>query len=134
MIINNLSGFFKDQRWLVAHNAWNTNQYPGNNQSKTITELLNYGVRGFALDIYGDDENSLHLQHGHGNPATSIKWRIIRDELKVWLETRPQEIFTLFFESYLEGPKPHMIWNSPTALRALDQSLQNIACYRSGRG
>ncbi|MES2112602.1 MAG: hypothetical protein V4577_27860 [Bacteroidota bacterium] len=54
MIINNLSGFFKDQRWLVAHNAWNNNQYTGNNQSKTITELLNYGVRGFALDIYGD--------------------------------------------------------------------------------
>lgn len=133
MAINNLSGRFDDQRWLTAHNAWNTNQYPGNNQSKTITELLDYGVRGFALDIYGDDEASLHLQHGHGNPATSIKWSIIWAELKVWLESHTNEIVTLFFESYLEGPKPNVVWNSPPALVALENSLSKIPCYRAGR-
>jgi hypothetical protein len=133
MVVNNLSGYFSDQRWLVAHNAWNTNQYPGNNQSKTITELLDYGVRGFALDIYGDTLEKLHLQHAHGNPATAIKWSIILAELDNWLKTHPFEIVTLFFESYLEGPKPDVVWNSPPALVALETSLLTIDCYRARR-
>src|SRR5262245_57722276 len=83
-MVNNLAGRFKDQRWLVTHNAWNTEDIP--NQCKTITELLDYGVRGLAFDIYGDDEPSLHLQHRRDNPASSTKWSKIRDELKTWLD------------------------------------------------
>ena len=99
-MLNKENGYFKDQRWLVAHNAWNTTP-PLNNQCYTITELLDYGVRGLALDIYGDDENSLHLQHGHGNPVSATPWSKIHQELKDWLTANPREIVCLFFESYL---------------------------------
>jgi hypothetical protein len=129
-MVNNLAGRFKDQRWLVAHNAWNTEDIP--NQCKTITELLDYGVRGLAFDIYGDDEPSLHLQHRHANPASSTKWSKIRDELKTWLDKNKSDVVTLFFESYLTGPKPGQP-SSGTALAALDTSLQGITCYKSGR-
>jgi hypothetical protein len=118
----NRPGKFRDQRWLVAHNAWNTEIAP--NQCKTITELLFYGVRGFALDIWGDDEASLHLQHGSGNPASSTPWSVVRDEIAQFLRHKPNEVVTLFFESYLE---------TPTALQGLDASLSRINSYRSGR-
>lgn len=119
---------FTNQRWLVAHNAWNTEIAP--NQCKTITELLDYGVRGFALDIYGDDEGSLHLQHGHGNLASATPWEKIRRELDVWLTRNEDQIVTLFFESYLTGPKRGT--TSPTALEALDHSLRSVTGYKSG--
>jgi hypothetical protein len=129
-MVNNLAGQFKDQRWLVAHNAWNTEFDP--NQCKTVTELLDYGVRGLAFDIYGDDEKSLHLQHGHDNPASSTDWGKIRDELKDWLDKNKGDVLTLFIESYLTGPKPGQP-SYGTALGALDTSLQGITCYKSGR-
>jgi hypothetical protein len=122
--------FVMTQSWLVAHNAWNTNQNPGNNQSYTITELLDYGVRGLALDIYGDTKDKLHLQHGHDNPATAIKWSIIRDEIKNWMKkpANAREIVTLFFESYLD---------SDTAYQGLEDSLyeinSEIQVYKKGK-
>ncbi len=129
-MLNHYTGMFKDQHWLVAHNAWNTQIAA--NQCKSITELLNYGVRGFALDVYGDDEASLHLQHGHGNIASRTPWEKIRNELKTWLAAHKNEVVTLFFESYLTGPK---LGKTPahTALQALDNSLKNIPCYVSGK-
>ncbi len=122
---------FKDQRWLTAHNAWNTTP-PLNNQCFTITELLNYGVRGFALDIWGDDEHSLHLQHGGANPLTATVWKKVVDELDAWLTSHPREIVVLFFESYLAGPEDWHITSSP--LHDLDKSLSSIKCYKSGKG
>jgi len=125
-MINDLTKMYKDQRWLVAHNAWNTNQWPDyNNQMKTITELLDYGVRGFALDIYGSEENSLHLQHGHANDATSIKWSIIANEIATWMNksVNKNEVVSLFFESYLKGPKTP---GEQTALTGLQNSLVTI--------
>ena len=125
--VNNYNGKFADQRWLVAHNAWNTGSVP--NQGKDIAELLDYGVRGLALDILGDSEISLHLQHG-GDLLTVNKWKTIRDELDIWLKKNPDQIVTLFFESYLTGPDPTpMVW---TALQGLDNSLKQIECYRAG--
>lgn len=126
--------FYYGQHWLAAHNAWNTNQNPWNNQNYTITELLNYGVRGFALDIYGTNESDLHLQHGHDNPATSIKWSIILNKLKTWLAKNPNEIVTLLFESYLTGPKTK---GQACALASLDNTLKDpvngIPSYVSGK-
>src|SRR5215217_1968852 len=118
--ISNYNGYFRDQRWLTAHNAWNMHPFPNPNQCMTIKELLDYGVRGFALDIYGDDENSLHLQHGHGSPY-QVKWEDVRDVLKTWLKDNPREIVILFFESYLKGPTYD---GQPCALAGLDASLQ----------
>lgn len=130
----NRPGKFQDQRWLVAHNAWNTEQSPAN-QCKTITELLDYGVRGLALDIYGDDENSLHLQHVHGNLISRKAWEPIRNEIWTWLENNPTEIVTLFFESYLTGPEggetPEERDKLP--LVQLSKSLDDIPYYRPGR-
>jgi hypothetical protein len=122
-MINKLDKKYEDQCWLVAHNAWQTNQGPAfNNQVKTITELLDYGVRGFAMDIYGDDEDSLHLQHNHGNPATSVSWETIITEIATWMK-KPEngnEIVSLFFESYLKGPDGTTQQN---ALEDLSKSL-----------
>lgn len=122
--------YYKQQRWLAAHNGWNTTP-PLNNQCFTITQLLDYGVRGFALDIWGSDETSLYLQHGPKNPVSSTPWKKVRDELKTWLDKHTTEIVTLFFESYLTGPKPGQTQSSPLA--ALDDSLKDIGCYKSGK-
>ena len=120
-MINDNEGTFSQQRWLVAHNAWNTQIAP--NQKWNITQLLDYGVRGLALDIYGDSEDTLHLQHGHDNPASATNWSQVRDEIAAWLAGHPNDVVTLFFESYLKGPGPGMAWNSKTPLYALSQSL-----------
>jgi hypothetical protein len=122
---------FKDQRWLAAHNAWNTTA-PGNNQCFTITQLLDYGVRGLALDIMGDDKDSLHLQHGHGIVSSKTDWVTVLNELNSWLTNNPREIVMLFFESYLTGPKPGQTIATP--LSALDETLkETIGCYKSGK-
>src|ERR1700749_801948 len=130
----NRPGKFKDQRWLTAHNAWNTEDNPAN-QCKTITELLDYGIRGFALDLYGDDEDSLHLQHGHANPISSTSWKKIRDEIKTWMDKNTNEIVCLFFESYLTGPSANQTpqEKSQTALASLSHSLSAISYYHKGR-
>ena len=100
--INKYTGKFRDQHWLVAHNAWNTEQAAGlANQKFNIADLLDYGVRGLALDIYGSDEDSLYLSHG----GATTTWSKVRDELNHWLAAHPNEIVTLFFESYLTGPE-----------------------------
>ncbi len=123
--LNNRDGSFRDQRWLAAHNAWNTKDPFYTNQVKSITQLLNYGVRGLALDIYGDNEAKLHLQHGHANLESWKDWNVIRDEIGAWLEKNPTEIVSLFFESYL---------NRGDALDGLENSLKAISCYKPGRG
>lgn len=128
-MINNVYGFISQQRWLAAHNAWNTEIAP--NQCKTVTELLNYGVRGFALDIWGDDEPSLHLQHGPGNLASWTDWSVVRDELHNWLTANDQDVVVLLFESYLTGPKPGD--SNPSPLEALGNSLSRITGYKAGR-
>lgn len=124
-VLNRYPQTFARQRWLTAHNAWNTEIAP--NQIKTITELLDYGVRGFALDIYGDDKGSLHLQHGHGNIGSWTDWSVVQKEIAEWLAANTQDVVTLFFESYLEGPT---LGNPNTALRALSDSLAEIPCYQ----
>lgn len=127
-MLNNYDGKFRDQRWLVAHNAWNTEIAP--NQFKTVTELLDYGVRGLALDVYGDDEKSLHLQHGHGNIASRTIWKKILEELDAWLKKNTDQIVTLFFESYLTGPTDA---SPTTALNSLHDSLKRVTGFVPNR-
>ena len=125
-----LTDYYYGQCWIAAHNSWNTALSPANNQQYTITELLNYGVRGFALDIWGD-KGHLHLQHGNDNPASANNWDNIRDELKDWMANNPNEIVTLFFESYLNGPIQGQSTSSP--LEELSDSLGKIDSYVTGR-
>ncbi len=107
---------FKDQRWLVAHNAWNTEQSP-NNQRWNIADLLDYGVRGLALDIHGSKDN-LFLRHA-GLLESRTNWEKVRNEIKEWIEENPREIVTLFFESYLD----------PAALAQLSETLNGIGGF-----
>lgn len=89
-------------------------------------------VRGLALDIMGADKDSLHLQHGHGIVSSKTDWKTVLNELNSWLTRNPREIVTLFFESYLTGPKPGQ--TTPTPLSALDETLrETIGCYKSGK-
>jgi len=123
---------YMDQRWLVAHNGWNTTQLANRNQCRSLTELLDYGVRGFALDIEGHTQQDQILKHDI--LIDSVKdWLPIRDELKNWLEKpeNSREIVTLFFESRLTGPNGKEKQTTP--LHELDESLKVISCYRSGR-
>lgn len=123
--------YYYGQCWLAAHNAWNTALSPADNQQFSITELLDYGVRGFALDIWGD-KGHLHLQHGDDNPASAIDWDIIREELKAWMVKNPTEIVTLFFESHLYGPHTGTA-SGNTPLEELNRSLSQIPSYVHGR-
>ena len=68
---------YMDQRWLVAHNGWNTTQLANRNQCRSLTELLDYGVRGFALDIEGHTQQDQILKHD-----------ILIDSVKDWLPIR----------------------------------------------
>jgi hypothetical protein len=130
--ISNEETYYRDQTWLVAHNGWNTTQLANRNQCRSLTELLDYGVRGFALDIEGDTQQAQVLKHDI--LIDSVKdWLPIRDELKAWLEKpeNSREIVTLFFESRLTGPNGQ--GRQTTPLHELDESLKAISCYRSGK-
>jgi hypothetical protein len=87
-------------------------------QSLSIKEQLELGVRGIMLDIYGEGENIL-LCHGGCGPLHGLQRSLttsvgallgaqlhplLADTLYLiqnWLCQNPQEIVTLFFESYI---------------------------------
>ena len=97
---------------------------------------MNYGVRvACSLDIMGNSNEKHSLSTCSMAALQSIRQqptgRIVPDELNSWLELHPLDIVTLFFESYLTGPKPGE--TTPTALSALDETLREIDCYKAGK-
>ena len=107
-------------------------------QTLSFSQLYRYGVRGFMLDVYYDEqEEELLLCHG-GCRATFIAQKVgPPDTLASWLAqirhtlaAQPQEIITLQLESYViaseiyelldtTGLKPYLL----TSKKPIDLSL-----------
>ncbi|RMF82470.1 MAG: hypothetical protein D6737_01655, partial [Chloroflexi bacterium] len=84
----------KDTGWIFAQ------------QTYSIREQLERGVRAFMLDIHEYD-NDIHLCHGSCDPITSrlqnpgdlVALHEILQEIKTHLDTFPEAVITLLFES-----------------------------------
>jgi hypothetical protein len=92
---------YNEVAYLTTHNAFNCadNTYLFPNQTGSITQQLNDGVRAFMLDVY-DFFGSTVLYHGTivtgSEPLTDVL-----TEIKNYMDAHPNEVITLIFESYV---------------------------------
>ena len=105
--------------WLTSHNSYAYNEksfenkFINENQSLNIRKQLEYGVRGFMIDLYYEKDNpanSIILAHSmkeKGNSFVTIrhyKQKIsspFLETVKKWLDDNPQDIITFHLESYI---------------------------------
>jgi len=97
---------YNETVFACTHNAYNYPTEPSNfllpNQSQSIQQQLNSGVRALMLDLYyaNDNENIL-LYHGTSLAGANN----LKNELEVianFLKDNPTEILTIILESYIE--------------------------------
>lgn len=112
--------------WLAAHNAFSSLKYRWIYHQQTITydEMFEMGVRGFLIDVHwydygseckGKKSRELALMHSPSKFTNIVlqrqgpppKFSTFLEKLKEWLYTYPNEIITVFLESYTgnEGEK-----------------------------
>lgn len=91
---------FHKHAWLVAHNAYSNDNIFSNQYGLSITDQLNFGVRGFMLDIY-DGSDGIYLCHkncflsNYGKFFDAISYSILP-----FLRENPREIITVFLEDH----------------------------------
>ncbi len=92
---------YNEVAYLTTHNAFNcsANAYLFPNQNGSISQQLNDGVRALMLDVY-DLFGSTVVYHGTlvtgYEPLTDVL-----TEIKNFMDTHPNEVITLIFESYV---------------------------------
>lgn len=104
---------FNRYSWITTHNSFARLQDKSVvlapvNQQDSITSQLNNGVRGLMLDMY-DFYNDIWLCHSYGGKCynyTAFQPAInVLKEIRLFLETNPSEIVTIFIEDYVTSPK-----------------------------
>ncbi|WP_273320635.1 PQQ-binding-like beta-propeller repeat protein [Vallitalea guaymasensis] len=97
--------------YLMSHNsfAYFLDGWWIGNQELTLTEQLNYGVRGLMLDIYKEKINGVdQIVMYHGTKWSSYSWLFLDDAMKeigIWLKNNPTEVVTIQFENRVFDPK-----------------------------
>ena len=105
--------------WLAAHNAFASLKYRWiyNQQSITYDDMFNMGVRGFLIDVHwnnygsscnGTKSRELALMHSSNKFLNVVaqrqgpppKFTTFLEKLKEWLYQYPNDIITVFLESY----------------------------------
>lgn len=100
--------------WLTSHNSFTSSRdgWSYAQQTMTLEEQFDYGVRAFMLDLYlnpFENEQSIVLCHGECSarlpritnliPPTSLS--VYLNKIHQFLQNNPNEIITLHLESYL---------------------------------
>lgn len=89
--------------WLITHNAFNNAPDIGQNidpnQHYGIPDQLTDGVRAFMLDIH-PLHGGLRLQHGGNHGSSYADLCELLGKIKTFLDNHPNEIVTLYCESY----------------------------------
>ena len=110
---------YSDVCWLTSHNSFTyygpliTSTFIPRNQYRNIKDQLQYGVRGFMVDLYyknDDPKNTIILAH-RAQPEPAI-WnrRYFKQDfsspfletVEEWLRNNPQDIITIHLESYVK--------------------------------
>ena len=90
--------------WLCTHNAFNASEegFRFSNQTHGIGRQLNDGVSALMLDVW-DDDGEIVLRHGEmfGNALGTQPLEQQLKEIAKFLDSHPQAIITLIFESYV---------------------------------
>ncbi len=89
---------------LTTHNAYSNRDYgfivPSPNQLNNVTWQLEGGVRALMLDTH-EYLGRAYLCHGTCGPWGRKKLRPVLTEIKSFLDSNPNEVVTIIFESYL---------------------------------
>lgn len=97
---------YAEATFATTHNANVSQAYQITflNQTKSLTQQLDDGIRALMLDI---DYNLFKVPTlCHGNDKCSLGWLSTKSgfgEIKTWLDKNPNEVVTLIFESYVEA-------------------------------
>lgn len=96
---------YDDVCWLTSHNSFT---YKNSlfekqflpNQSLTIKEQLEYGVRSFMVDLHYDSSRNIVIAHGD---ALLFKQQLLPflNTIKDWLDNNKDDIITIHLESYV---------------------------------
>lgn len=97
---------YNEVSFACTHNAYNYSNETTNfvlpNQSQSIQQQLDNGVRALMLDVYyHEDKENVLLYHGTSLAGTNL----LANELKIiksYLTDNPTEIVTLILECYVE--------------------------------
>jgi hypothetical protein len=96
---------YDDVCWLTSHNSFTYKNplsekqfFP--NQSLTIKEQLEHGVRGFMIDLHRDTGGNIVIAHGS---ALLFKQQLLPflNTIKDWLDSNKDDIITVHLESYV---------------------------------
>jgi hypothetical protein len=144
---NNLDKPYNQAHWLAAHNAF-TNPHNGyslddnfyTNQRSSITDQLQYGVRGLLLDIYwqNNPNDRFYNQIVCAHTATVIRqerdilFQDVLNEITTWMQRQENrdEVVTLFFEDYINGHHDTLAQQ----LRATGLWFNNARCEKAATG
>jgi len=104
----NINKNFNQVCWLTTHNSFASSTYNWvyNQQSLSIEDQLDYGVRALMIDLWWHN-NQIYMLHGGIHLSRIQKWSKIDTfeklliDIKKWLDNNPNEIVTLIIESYL---------------------------------
>lgn len=92
---------FNEVAYATTHNAFavDAENFGAPNQSRSMRQQLDDGVRGLMLDVY-TDQNRTYLCHGF----CSLGRRLLSDglcEVTKFLDEHPTEVVSIIFESYV---------------------------------
>ena len=105
----NMNKKFNQVCWLTSHNSFTSSKYNWiyNQQSQSIEDQLEYGVRGLMIDLWWYN-NEIYMLHGEIKLTRLQKWskpnkfEWLLPIIKKRLDDNPTEIITLILESYLD--------------------------------
>jgi hypothetical protein len=96
----NLRYNFNLYTWLTAHNAFDTSHEMFPNQSMTMTQQLDYGVRGLMLDLWEvGEKKSVRLCHG-GTCLGEVFATELNKTILPFLRANKNAVITLHLEDY----------------------------------
>lgn len=151
---------YDEQTYFMAHNAFASSEdgYWYANQKHNIAWQLRLGIRAFMLDVY-DNDGRIMLYHGGkwlnrlAQPFKCARtFRSALQEFREFLLEHPEEILTIFLESYItseqidaeveaagiaelvykaEGHNPEPEWITLAEMRRLNNRLVIISDRRT---
>jgi hypothetical protein len=96
-----------------AHNAYNSAAYGAMfpNQSLSITELLDMGVKGLELDLYYNqgEIRLCHLLCADYGLGLSMKLTDALKEVSEWMQKHPGEVVFLKLEDHIDKAGQEML-------------------------
>lgn len=102
---------YNEVAYLTTHNAFNCteNNFSLPNQTYSISHQLNDGVRGLMIDVY-DVGGVLTAYHGSSYLGSAPLISVL-NEIKTFLDSNPNEIISVIFESYTTAEAIAIVMN-----------------------